>query len=761
MKSIDFSDILWIGYKPDKPLKFSEKENPLDVLNKRKNDIVRDSHSFIFRKKFFLEDIAENASIVICGLGIYTLYINGVRINADTFSPLITEYNKRVIYDRIDITRHLKPGENAVTAELGGGYYSPAQKYWSWRMCWLGDVRLAAAVYGEYKNKTPFLFKTDETWKTKKGGVTENCIYDGTTVDARLYDEGYTHENFDDSLWKNASVLDAPAKIFTENTFSYVRVCAENLPVSCKKIDKLNTVYSFAENRTGRVKIGVFGKSGDKITITHAERLFPDGTLNTESNRDAKNTDTYILKGGKAEYFTAEFTFHGFMHIMCEKSSPDIEILYISQQALSFDMHRSGSFCCFNKDIDRLHTVCVRTMQNSYFALPLDCPQRDERLGWLGDAYTTSVTSLYNFNMRPFYKKWLDDVRLGASPEGEIQHISPRSVMESSADFSSGYLIILKNYYDFYKDRAFLKKHYRTAAKYVDFLLSKSDGFLLPRSRYGDWSSCEPDFVRGDPFYTNTLYLYYDLRIMYEFSDILGNIADTEKYKTLLTKMKDRLLSLYYKPAEHIFGDGSLFSTSFSLLLGLVPDKDKKSLAKRLSMLVKDKDYCLYTGIFGTKFVIDALCLYGFEADALKVITNKKYPGWLYMIKNSTTLTERWDGVSDSLNHGMFSSVDAQLYKILGGIRLERKNNAPIIIKPYFSDLSPSTRCETEIAEGKISVCWIRKENCFSVYTDVPKGCNAEFVLHKDFSEKSVFCNGKELSHRFMLPFGKTELTVK
>ena len=341
-------------------------------------------------------------------------------------------------------------------------------------------------------------------------------------------------------------------------------------------------------------------------------------------------------------------------------------------------------------------------MQNSYFALPLDCPQRDERLGWLGDAHTTSVTSLYNFSMRPFYEKWLDDIRLGASAEGEIQHISPRSVMESSADFSSGYLIILKNYYDFYGDRSMLKKHYRTAAKYVDFLLSESDGFLLPRSRYGDWSSCEPDFVRGDPFYTNTLYLYYDLLIMHEFSDILDFSSDKARYEALITEMKAKLSELYYNASEHIFGDGSLFSTSFSLLLELVPDADRAACAKRLAELVKNKDYCLYTGIFGTKFVIDALCLYGFEAVALKVITNTKYPGRLNMIKNSTTLTERWDGVSESLNHGIFSSVDAQLFKILGGIRTERKNGSPIIIMPYFSDLLPAAECETEITEGKL-----------------------------------------------------------
>ena len=437
--------------------------------------------------------------------------------------------------------------------------------------------------------------------------------------------------------------------------------------------------------------------------------------------------------------------------MQCIKSCESIEIVEITQQAIHSEIENTGCFKSDNDNLNKIHKACVTTFKNAYIGMPLDCPQRDERLAWLGDAYITSVSAMCNFDMRGFYKKWLDDIKYGIADNGAVQKISPNSRAGESADFSAGYPIIALNYYKFYKDKSFIEHHYDDFARYCEFLLSESDNFILPRSDYGDWSSCEPDFVRGDPEYTNTLYLYYVILMMCEFSQILNKSTDKEKYDNLLKQMNGVLVERYYNKETKIFGDGSVFSTSFALLLEIIPKADEAFAADYLNKKITDRNYCLYTGIFGTKYAIDALCKFGYEETAANVVLNETYPSWLYMIKDSTTLTERWDSVSDSLNHGMFGSIDAQLYKIFGGIDIDCRNEIPVRVMPYFSDKCNHISCSVFFSSGIIKSEWTRNGDKITLCITLPEKCSAKFVLHKDFQAKKVLYSGKTSENEFVL----------
>ena len=748
---MEFENIKWIGRKKDEIFRKKSEEKLVAQLKEGSYDTVYNPCSLLLRKTFSVKKPVKKATISISGLGLYDLHINALPVSDSVFMPLVTQYNKRVLYDVYDITDKLNCGTNVFVAELGGGYYCPPPKYWDWRMFWHGNHRMAALIKIEYADNTFDTIQTDESWKLKEGAFTKNSIYDGVTVDARLYDKNLHNPTYDDSTWNCAVLVEPPAPITEENIYPHIKVCESFLPDNVSIIDKFNSIYSFPQNRTGWVKIGIKGNSGDVITLIHAERLYDDGTLNAESNRLAENTDRYILSGDGVEYFTPKFTYHGFKYVQCIKSCENIEIVEITQQAIRSEVENTGYFKSDNHELNKIHNACVTTFKNAYLGMPLDCPQRDERLAWLNDAYVTSLAAMHNFDMRSFYKKWLEDIKDGIWDNGAVQMIAPHVQVSESVDLSIGYLVIALNYYNFYEDRNFLEHHYDNFVRYCEFLLSKSDNFILPRSRYGDWSSCEPDFVRGDPEYTNTLNLYYVILLMCEFSQILNKSVDNEKYNNLLKQMNQVLLDNYYNKESKIFGNGSVFSTSFALLLGLIPQADEAFVADYLNKKIIDRDYCLYTGIFGTKFAIDMLCKFGYEKTAVEVILNEKYPSWLYMIKDSTTLTERWDAVSDSLNHGMFGSVDAQLYKIFGGIDIDCQSEIPVKVMPYFSDVCNHISSSVFFSLGIIKSEWTRNDDKITLCITLPEKCTAKFVLHKDFQAKKVLCNGKTSENEFIL----------
>lgn len=745
MKS--YKNLQWISYDKNSTLKVPKGKSPLQMLEE--DSPIREDASILFKKTFCINRLISSAVISICGLGLYKLYINGSCVNELTFDPLITQYDKRVLFDTYDVKQYLNNGENTICVEVAGGYFSPPAKYWGWRMVWLGNPKLALELDLTETNGNNYIIQTDESWFVAKGGYTKNCIYDGVTIDLRKYNE---------LVWKESCITEAPCEIMEKNIYPQVKICEKYSPDYVDTIDNLHSIYGFPFNKTGIIKIGVKGNCGDSLTIHHAEVL-SGNSLDCTSNRNAENTDTVILAKEGVTYITFWFTYHGFKYIHCIKSSADMEIISVEQQSLRSDLEEVGEFFSDNVAINKLHNVCVNTMKNSYFGLPLDCPQRDERLGWYGDAHVTSETSIYNFNMKDFYKKCFDDLAYGTSEDGLIPLIAPRSINESSIDFSGGFHIILSNYLKYYNDISEVKKHFTTLVNYLYVLESKYEGLILPRGNYGDWSSCEPDFKRGDPDYSDTLFFYYLIVITEHFALLIQKDEDLIKLHGMKEKLKSSLLDRFYNPKTKNFGDGSIYSTSFSLFLDLIPQEDCSEVLENLVDKIKAKDYCLFTGIFGTKFTLEVLYKYNCFDVLEKVILNPKYPGWMNMIKNSTTLTERWDATSDSLNHGMFSSVDAAIYKLYSGINIDFNNECPLIIRPYFFGKCTNVSAKTSVIDDEVSVAWDKSGK--SIHMKVTCPANVDGMLDLSyFKFKKASVNGVNFTEKTVLKNGENNIII-
>ena len=541
----------------------------------------------------------------------------------------------------------------------------------------------------------------DEDWKCSLGATTHNCYYDGERYDARLEQTGWKENGFDDSSWQNAVCIDSPTRHLEKNEYFHITKRAELDPVAVKKRVNGKTIHVFGENISGWVRIKVRGERGEKITIRYAESM-RDGYLDPVSNADAENVDEYILSGEGIEVYEPSFSFCGFSVVEVMIENCMAELLEVKAFHVYADIESSGHFECDNDDLNRLHDVILRTQKSALQSFPMDSPQRSERLGWMGDAHITDLVCLYNFDMRAYYRKFLEDIALCAHSEtGAMPHIAPWHDQFHSIDWSTGFSVILWDHYLFYRDLSVLEKYAPALIRYIEFL--KSQGPILPKTRYGDWMSMAEGWTRGDPKSCSTLYYLYNLKIAKNVLDALGR--DSSEIEELIEDEKRIILDTFYDAENVTFDGNSQFSLSFALKLGVIPEKDIPEAIKKLVRDVEAHGYHLTTGILGTKYIMEVLRDSGRCDVAMKLLLRDTYPSWLDMTRGKTSLPEQWDG-GKSQNHCMFGSVDAILYSMLAGIQVGEK----IEIKPYFADEVNLVCASTKLKNGKISVKWTRED---------------------------------------------------
>ena len=698
----------WIG-RTDAP-RLSWGYNGEGAEEAHKAAIARDdikNEAVLLRGKFFAEKGIAHASASICGLGFYRFWINGKRISDAAMAPLETNYRKRVLYDEYTVTDAMRKGENIFVIELGCGRYSTPVKYWGWRARWHGDPLAALFAEITYEDGEKTVFKTGSGWKTALSPIGRNCFYDGEYYDAREEKPGFFESSFDDNSLPGALEVSPPSENIEKNEFYHIK---KHRKIECaSKKEAVNGVYvcDFGENIAGWVKIYVRGKRGTKITIRYAEQLAD--TVDTRSMRYAKNTDTYIMKGEGIEEYEPSYTLHGFSCAEITIEDCRAELIDAEAYEVYADCAQSGGFWCDNEKINRLHDVILRTQRAALQSYPIDCPQRDERLGWLADAHVTDLTCMYNYNMHNFYRKWFEDIHLDCHSEsGAVTQIAPRVDFEHAVDWSSGFAIILWDCYLFYKDKELLKRYVGDIKRYVQYL--GKNGPILDMSRYGDWMSTVPGWKRGEPRCCTTLYYCYNISLLIKMLDELEE--ESEEYKKLWDSVVCAVNKEFYNEENKLFGDGTQFSQSLAIKLGIIPPKDKKAAGEMLCRDIINNNYRLTCGILGTKYVMEVLS----ECDrelAMKVLMQESYPGWFDLISGKTTLAESWDG-SGSQNHCMFGSVDAIFYSMLAGINIDKD----ITIKPYFAENINHVKCHTETAGGRISVSWIRDDDGIELFAE-------------------------------------------
>lgn len=663
--------------------------------------------SLMLRKEFELDKKIKKAVLYIIGLGqgIYT--VNGKAVTDEVLTTQFTAFDKRILYNKYDVTELLKQGNNCIGAVLGNGNYNIYEAN-TWHFdtaTWKDDVKLIGELSIEYENGETDRIVTDTSWKAYTGGpLIYNMVRGGEIYDARREIEGWNLAGFYDYEWSNARIARAPGGILQENVYPNPKIIREIEPVSVN--DK--NVYDFGENISGWCKLRVTGECGARIHLYYGERLNDDGTLNAEGinslNRFQKlrHEEIYILKGIGKEENHPVFNYHGFRYVYL-KVEGEIQNIELTAQVVHTDIKAIGSFSCSDEMLNKIHEASVRSTLTNFLSVPTDCPHREQN-GWTGDAYFSAQQALMNFDMKLFYEKWLADIRDSQRASGQISAIVPSPnywgyYSCGGPVWDSALSLIPLQTYEYTGDKKLLEQSFEAIKKNIAYFETMTDDYLYSEG-IGDW--CPPGRNPAwPPVVTDTAYFYANVKAMEKICGIL------DKDGSYYTELAEKIKTAYRKNfvSENTIGMGGQLDYAVCIYCGLLNADEERKAAEKLKKLVIENDYHIDCGVTGIKAIFTALAKYGYDEVLYKMVTNPTYPSYAYWINNgATTLCETWN-MDSSLNHPMFSEVDHWFYKYIAGINLSPDG---LVIEPHFVGLEWVKAKHGEIAveydKNKINV---------------------------------------------------------
>jgi len=640
----------------------------------------------LFRNVFEAGKDIASATVYITAHGLYEAQLNGRRIGNALLTPGWTSYRKRLQYQAYDVTTLLRPGKNAIGAMLGNGWYRGYIGF-NWQHNYYGkDRSLLLQLVVRYKDGRVQVFGTDPNWRWTQSDVLSSEIYGGETIDHRQERRGWSSPEYDASGWTAVTTESFPF----DNLVTTVNEPVKEQEIFHAKKSWVTPageqVIDFGQNLTGWVRIKIHGKAGDSIRISHAEVLDKKGNFYTENLRRAKAQDLYILKGGEEEDFQPHFTWHGFRYIRIEGISGAINPDDFTAVALYSDIPATGSFECSNPLINQLQHNIQWGQRGNFLDVPTDCPQRDERLGWTGDAQVFSRTAAFNRGVENFFAKWLKDVSADQTTDGAVPFVIPNVLGRgASAGWADVATIVPWNMYLAYDDRRILEDQYPSMKGWVDYMREQARGDLWNTGfHFGDWLFYRPfDDNDGkaavtDKYLIAQCFYAASTQLLVKAAAVIGKTADSVEYSRLLQKIKDAFVREYMTPGGRLVS-GTQTAYVLALQFDMLPEPLRKQAAERLAQNIKDYDYHLTTGFLGTPYLCHVLSRYGYTSIAYRLLLQDSYPSWLYPVKmGATTIWERWDGMRpdstfetpdmNSFNHYAYGAIGDWMYRVVAGI---------------------------------------------------------------------------------------------
>ena len=729
---------------------------------------LREVHAVYLRKEFSISKEIEYAKAYVCGVGYYEFKLNGKKVGDRILEPAQTDYNKIALYSTYDITDCLKKS-NAIGVILGNGRCIEIFGY--------DYPKLILQINIHYKDGMNEVICTDNSWKISNGPIQENGIYYGEIYDARLEMPGWDEPNFDDANWREAIIVEGYN--LASQMMQPIQITKSLKPIELSSPKPGTYVYDFGQNFTGYVKLKVFGPRGSEVKLRFSELIYEDGNINTATIGGAPTTDTYILKGEGIESFEPHFTYHGFRFVELTgfPGVPSLNTL----EGLFFhsNVPKVGNFFCSNNLINQIHTNIIWGQLSNLMSIPTDCPQRDERHGWMGDAQLTVEEAIFNFNMVKFYAKYLRDIKLCQREDGSLSDVVPPywSFYPADPAWGTAYITIAWYLFWYYGDIRILEEHYEGMKKYVEYLTSIAKENLIYFGKYGDW--CPPSNIvsRKTPIeLTSSWYYYHDVHFLAKIAHAIGKQEDHEyllnKAKEIKESFNTKFLTGVYDVVKHSPTDRTISQTSniLPLYLDMVPQgKKKKVLSTLVNTIKEDYSYHFDTGIIGTRYIFDVLSENGYPDVIYKMVNQKSFPGYGYMIKEgATTLWERWEkleaGGMNSHNHIMLGTVDTWFYNTLAGIRSLEPSWKLLKIKPFIPTTMNYASASIKTIKGFISVSWEKLENDLKLTITIPVGCNAEVWIPIEdencvITEGNVpiWSNNENIKHSDDIEFSKLD----
>lgn len=710
-----------------------------------------------FRKEFNIKKKVKSARVYVTSLGLYQLFINGKKVSDDLFTPGWTTYNKRLQYQTYDVTAKLNE-KNSIGAIVGDGWFRGKIAK---NLCYGDKLALLLQLQIFYTDGSSETIITDKNWKVNTGAILESDIYNGEIYDARLEMKDWSNVVFDAGKWENASVLDHSKDILVAQRGVPVKAIEEIKPIKLLTTPKGEVVMDMGQNMVGWVRLKVNGKKGDSITLKFAEVLDKEGNFYMDNLRAAKCTDTYILKGEGEEIWEPKFTFHGFRFVKLEGFSGLPNLDQITGVVIHSEMNPTGSFSCSDSLINQLQHNIQWGQKGNFLDVPTDCPQRDERLGWTGDAQVFAPTAAFNFDVAAFYTKWLKDLAADQLANGKVPDVIPdvRFGRGGSTAWADAALIVPWTMYLTYGDKRILEEQYASMKGWVEYMKDRAgeDYLWTNDGHYGDWlafastSSSYPGATTEKDLIA-TAYFKYSSGLLAQIADIIGNKTDAEKYSKLSENIKKAFVSEFVTPAGRLI---SPTQTAYSLALAfdLLPENLIPKAAKYLADDVIKMGH-LTTGFVGTPLLCKTLSNHGYDDLAFMLLNRKEYPSWLYPVtQGATTIWERWDGQKpdgtfqtvgmNSFNHYAYGAIGEWLYTHVAGIEIDKENPGykHFILAPHPGGGLTNANAEFESMFGKIKSAWKIDDGNFMVEVEIPANTTATVILPN--SEKKELGSGK------------------
>jgi alpha-L-rhamnosidase len=726
----------WIGSGPPRePRPAPGFFTSTNQLSEVKQQVVVDGRSTLLRKTFVLRKPVLRARLYMTGLGYYEPWCNGRRIGPNVLAPAKTNYRRWVLYDIYDLADYLRPGTNALGLMLGNGWFNPYPKWWDpYRMQWFGSKRALARLDLEFTDGSSQVVVSDSSWKTAPGPVLSSCVYDGELYDATQELPGWARPETDDHTWNPAHVVEPPGGQLLPELMPPIQVTRHLPALAMKEPTPGVYVLDFGQNFAGWVRLSLRGPRGARIHLRYAEDVHADGTLDVASNERAEAADTYITKGGGLELYEPRFTFHGFRYVELTGFPGRPALTNVLGCVVHTAAAQTGSFVCGNELLNRIHRATLWSQRSNLMGYPMDCPQRDERLGWFGDAMVSMQEALYNFDLPVFYRQWLNGVRLNQNPaNGDISIISPRPYVPDEPDptWSSAYLVMTWQYYVYYGDRKFLEQQFDAMARYVDFLGTQATNHILPKYWIGDWGTTVRGWKEGEPGSVATAFYYYDARLVAKAARVLGRIADAEKYEALAHDVRTAFNQAFFSPQTKQYDQGTQFSNAFPLVLGMAEPADEPALVEHILRDIRRNQGHFDVGVLGAKYLIDALTEHGQAAAAYALATQTGYPSWAHLLEGGrTTLSEFWD-LHGSHNHIMLGSIDGWFYRTLAGIQPDEQHPGfeHFFVRPFVPLSLGFVTAAIQTVRGPVALHWAETNGVFELTVSVPPDSTATIAV--------------------------------
>lgn len=678
----------------------------------------------VFKKGFELSGTLKSATLSVTALGLYEARLNGKKVGKDYFTPGFTNYNKRLQYQEYDVTG-LVQGKNELRVTVGEGWYRGVFRGAKVSDNYGSSAGLLLELTIVYVDGRKEKIVSNGSWSCAAGPIRYSAFYDG-----ELYDAAYIP-----ACWSAVKVLQVDRDVLVPSAAPAVRAQEEFKPAGIFKTPAGEWVVDFGQNLAGFVRLKIRGKNGDTVRLFHAEVLDQAGNFYTGNLREARAMDSYVLSGNGLEVFEPHFTYHGFRYVKVEGFNVlDAELTAV---ALYSDLKKTGSFSCSDSLINRLQKNIEWSMNSNFMDIPTDCPQRSERLGWLGDAQVFAPTASFLRDTRSFYSKWLKDV---ASEQGKngglpvyVPTVAPfKANQYGVAGWGDAAVMIPWTVYSVYNDTTVLRAQYGSMKAWVDYVTSQSPGGLWKARGYGDWYA--PGDSTSIPYIDQCFYAH-SLELMLRTAKVLNKTADIPIYEKLLLEVKSAFLDTYV--SKKVANTDTQTAYVLALAFELLPEEMRAGAAAKLVALIGKNGDHLATGFLGTPHLLQVLSDYGYSDVAYKLLNQQSYPSWLYPVKmGATTIWEKWDGIdaagtvqASSYNHYAYGAVGSWLYEYVAGIRCAAPGYSKIIIRPLIGGGLSWAKGVYLSDYGRIVSEWKIKKDKVLMKVEIPAGTTAAVVV--------------------------------